>query len=135
MNEIFESLKPILGLLGLSFTILSLFAGWKLMRNIKTMDQKSTDELKAIIEDPRKRFTFGAAIKELRERNEDYSKVLPHLLDMSISKSSAERLIGWGVLDANFPEVTKEIEFDPMKPSKNSLHFLKSLKESWVTSR
>ena len=47
---------------------------------------------------------------------------------MSTSKNKAERLIGWGVLDTNFPEITKEIEFDPMKPSKSALQLLDSLK-------
>ncbi|MGJ8653180.1 MAG: hypothetical protein ACSHX8_07895 [Opitutaceae bacterium] len=128
MNELIEALKPILGFLGLALAIFTLFAVWRTARNIKTVDRKSTEELKAIICDRNKQFTFAAAIKELRKRNEDYSKVLPHLLDMSVSKTKMDRLIGWGVLDTNFPEITKEIEYDPMKPSKQALQFLESLK-------
>ncbi|ADE53610.1 hypothetical protein [Coraliomargarita akajimensis] len=130
MNEFYESAKPILGFLAFALTAFTLFAGWKTMRNIKTIDRKSTEELKTIISDRKKQFTFGAAIEELKKRNEDYSEVLPHLLDMSTSKNKAERLIGWGVLDTNFPEITKEIEFDPMKPSKRALQLLASLKNT-----
>jgi len=135
MNEFIETLKPILGFLGLALVIFTLFAVWRTARSIKKMDRRSTDELKAIIIDRTKQFTFAAAVKELRKRNEDYSEVLPHLLDMSVSKTKMDRLIGWGVLETNFPEITKEIEYDPIKPSKESLQFLKSLKESGVTNR
>ena len=128
MNEFYESAKPILEFLGFTLTAFTLFAGWITMRNIKTMDRKSTEKLKATISDRSKQFTFGAAIEELKKRNEDYSEVLPHLLDMSTSKSKVERLIGWGLLETNFPALIKEIEFDPMKPSKSALQLVGSLK-------
>ncbi|WP_269540919.1 hypothetical protein [Cerasicoccus fimbriatus] len=128
MDELFESVKLILVFLAFAVTAFTLYTGWRTMRNIKTMDRKSNEQLKEIISDRSKQFTFGAAIEELKKRNEDFSEVLPHLLAMSTSKNKADRLLGWGMLETNFPEVTKEIEYDPMQPTEDALKFLNSLK-------
>lgn len=128
MDELFESVKLILVFLAFAVTAFTLYKGWRTTRNIKTMDRKSNEQLKEIISDRSKQFTFGAAIEELKKRNEDFSEVLPHLLAMSTSKNKADRLLGWCMLETNFPEVTKEIEYDPMQPTEDALQFLNALK-------
>ncbi|MGZ0708954.1 hypothetical protein ACWPKO_11525 [Coraliomargarita sp. W4R53] len=93
------------------------------------LPKKSTDELKLLIEDPKRKWLCVDAIRELKKRNEDFSGGLSILLDMSVSDSSFERMVGWGAFEAYFPNAAKEIQFNYRKPTRESLDLLNKLNE------
>jgi hypothetical protein len=92
------------------------------------LQKKSTEELKQLVEDPKRKWLCVDAIRELKKRNEDFSGGLPRLLDMCVSESSFERMVGWGAFEAYFPDAAKEIQFNYRKPTRESLNFLTKLK-------
>lgn len=91
------------------------------------LQKKSTEELKQLIEDPKRKWLCVDAIRELKKRNEDFSEGLPMLLNMSVSDSTFERMVGWGAFETFFPEAAKEIRFNYRKPSSESLDLIRKL--------
>ena len=91
------------------------------------LQKKSTEELRQLIEDPKRKWLCVDAIRELKKRNEDFSEGLPMLLNMSVSDSTFERMVGWGAFETFFPEAAKEIRFNYRKPSSESLDLIRKL--------
>ncbi|MHC4271325.1 MAG: hypothetical protein ACYST2_03315 [Planctomycetota bacterium] len=108
----------------LALFIITLVYGYRTIKNVK---YKRTEDLESIISRAGNPYLYGPAISELKNRNKDYSIVLPHLIKLSISHKKTERMVGWGLIIEHFPEIKEKIEYNVEKPTEESKEKLRKL--------
>jgi len=121
-------LKEVIGFTAFTIVLFGYYLRWRSLRRIKEIPKKSTDELKSIISENGKTFLYGAAIRELKCRNEDYGDVLPHLIDLATSPKKGARILGWLWIREHFPKIEQKIEFNYKNPTDESISKLRNLK-------
>ena len=75
------------------FVIFSLVAWLYELYIKKSCFEKSNKELQKLINNPKKNRIYRFVLEELKRRNEDYSVVLPNLLDLALSNKMIQRML------------------------------------------
>jgi hypothetical protein len=96
-------------------------------QKLKRIPKQSTDELKAMFQNPRNRIYFGAAVKALKDRGEDVTFSFPHFLDMTLSQRMALEILGKGCLKTYFPEVVKHVNLGSFRLTRESRQQLQEM--------
>lgn len=124
-NEYLAVVGVMCSLVGGALTLFASLPFWKVKKS-------TSDELKLHAYSDASSITIGYALVELHKRREDISGFEEPVVKMLLSKKKYERKRGLNLIDAFFPVLSSEINFNWMSPQEGQI---KEIKERLASRR
>ncbi|MBI9015722.1 MAG: hypothetical protein JEZ07_00540 [Phycisphaerae bacterium] len=122
MENCWTVLKILGFTLALGWPILHFIIAGKFLRDIKKIPEKSSEELREIIQ--KNKMKCNSVLKELAKRGHDIEFALPVLLELACEKNRVLQLAGWAGLKTYFSDRFAEIDFSKHKPTAQDKEFM-----------
>ena len=117
----------ILGLVAVAFAVFKLGVGAWYVRRLNRLQDKSSQELEAIILDSDSQQYVLRAIGELKSRGEDTSFARPTIARMLSSQNKSIRFFGHMCARADFPDLLEHVDYNWRRPEPHAIRWLQAI--------